>query len=144
MRNCSLALVPVCLLLVVLSSGCGGDPLGRRAISGGVTVDGSPVEQGNVSFTPADQGTISAGAAITAGKYSVPKEGGLPPGKYRVAINAPKPGTGQAAQEGVLPGDPLPVPEELIPPEWNAQSQQFIEVSASGPSEFNFDIKTKK
>lgn len=129
-------------LLIVLG-GCGSDPLGRHAVSGSVTLDGAPVDNGNISFQPIEGGTTSAGGPVTAGKYSISAEGGLAVGKYRVSINAPKPGTGGQPVEGAMPGDELPLAEELIPPEWNLNSQQTIEVKSGGPYEFNFDIKTK-
>ena len=124
--------------------GCGDrDPLGRKAISGTVEVDGKPVEQGSVSFEPV-QGTTSSGGPIVAGKFSIERSMGLPIGKYRVVINAPVPGTGGKVDPTALPGDPVAIPEELIPPEWNLKSDQFIEVKAEGPFEYHFDIKTKK
>jgi hypothetical protein len=138
----------LCSLISFLSfavlSGCGGDSLGRHAISGTVSLNGAPVERGSISFMPMDQGVTSSGAAFTDGSYSIPEQDGLPVGKYRVTINAPKPGTGKAAAEGAMPGDPLPPAEELIPPEWNVKSNETIEVKEGGPFEFNFDIKTKK
>ncbi|MBI3467624.1 MAG: carboxypeptidase regulatory-like domain-containing protein [Planctomycetes bacterium] len=128
----------------VLLSGCGGDPLGRHAISGTVTLDGAPVENGTISFQPVDQGTTSSGTAFTGGTYSLSQENGLPVGKYLVTINAPKPGTGGTPSPDALPGDPLPPPQELIPPEWNVKSDQTIEVKEGGPFEFNFEIVTKR
>ena len=124
--------------------GCGGgDSDGRHAVSGTVTVDGAPVQEGNVNFQPVAQSTTSAGAVISNGTYSVPQEGGLLPGKYRVEIYAPVPGTGGTLAEGALPGEELPEAEELIPPEWNTKSEQTIEVKPEGPFEFDFDIKTQ-
>ena len=124
--------------------GCGeSDPLGRKAISGTVNLNGAPVEQGNIAFQPMDTGATSSGAVIAAGKYAIERQKGLPKGKYRVTVNAPKPGTGKGAGVGVMPGDPLPPPEELIPPEWNVNSEQTIEVTDKGPYVFNFDIQPK-
>ena len=124
--------------------GCGGDSLGRRAISGTVTFDGAPLAEGNIGFQPIEGGITSGGTSIAAGKYALTRDSGLPVGKYRVTVNAAKPGTGGTPPEGAMPGDPLPVPVEMIPPEWNVNSQQTIEVKESGPYEFNFDIVTKK
>src|SRR5262245_23609553 len=134
-------LVP-CLVLVGLSIGCGeSDPLGRHAVSGTVTLDGAPLENGNIGFQPADKSTTSGGDVIAGGKYSIARDKGLPVGKYKVTINAPKPGTGGTAP--AMPGDPVPVPEELIPKEWNVNSQEFIEVTDKGQNVFNFDVKSK-
>ena len=131
------------LCVLAAAAGCGGgDSSGRHAVSGTVTVDGAPVQQGNINFQPVEQSTTSAGAVINNGTYSVPQEGGLLPGTYRVEIYAPVPGTGGTLEEGALPGEPLPEAEELIPPEWNTESEQTIEVKPEGPFEFNFDVKT--
>jgi len=130
-------------LLIVLG-GCGSDPLGRHAISGNVTLDGAPVEKGSISFQPTAQATTSSGAVITGGKYSIARENGLPVGKYRVSINAPQPGTGTDVPADSMPGEAPPEAVEMIPPEWNVNSNQTIEVKASGPFEFNFEVATKK
>src|SRR3954471_10783533 len=47
---------------VMALGGCGGDPLGRHAISGTVTFNGAPLEKGNVSFTPTEKSATSSGA----------------------------------------------------------------------------------
>jgi hypothetical protein len=125
-------------------SGCGeSDPLGRKAISGTVSFNGAPVEKGNIAFQPVDKSTTSGGSSIQTGKYSVPQKTGLPVGKYRVSIHAPKPGTGGQGAADAPPGDPPAPPQELIPPEWNTNSEQYIEVNDKGPYVYNFDIKPK-
>jgi hypothetical protein len=128
---------------LMLIFGCGSDPLGRHAVSGAVTVNGAPLEKGNVGFQPIEKGTTSGGAPIENGKYSVPRDKGLPVGKYRVSISAPTPGTGGEAQKNAPPGEPVPPPQELIPAEWNTSSEHTIEVTDKGPYVFNFDVKTK-
>ena len=130
--------------LLALLSGCGGDSLGRQPVTGTVNFDGAPVERGTVSFHPLDATTkTAAGGPITAGKFAFGREQGLAAGKYRVTVHAPKPGTGGQTVEGAMPGDPVAPPVELIPPEWNTNSTQTIEVHGSGKNEFNFDIKSK-
>jgi hypothetical protein len=135
----ALALGFVCILF----SGCGSDGLGRQPISGTVNFDGAPIEKGTINFSPVDTAPTSTGGPIEAGKFSFDRTKGLPAGKYLVSIYAPKPGTGQAAPANTMPGDPLPVPQELIPAEWNTASTQTIEVQNTGKNEFNFEIKSK-
>jgi len=114
--------IPTALLLgLALVAGCNKDPLGRHAISGTVTVDGAPLESGHISFHPTEGQATSGGSVIKGGKYSVPREGGLVAGKYRVAINAPAPGTGGQGAKTGPPGESVAPPNELIPPEWNTQ-----------------------
>jgi hypothetical protein len=124
-------------------NGCGGDPLGRHAISGTVTVDGKPLEKGNIGFQPTEGQATSEGAMVVAGKYNIPRDSGLVPGKYRVSINAPVPGTGGKPDENSLPGDPPAPPKELIPKEWNSASTQFVEIKPTGPFTFPFEVSTK-
>src|SRR3954454_15409613 len=109
--------IPITMLLATaaLVAGCNNDPLGRYAISGTVNVDGAPLASGHISFQPTDGQATSGGAVVRGGKYTVPREGGLVAGKYRVAINAPAPGTGGQGAKTGPPGDPVPPPHELIP-----------------------------
>lgn len=122
-------------------TGCGGDPLGRQAISGAVTVDGAPLQKGNLSLQPTEQQPTSSGAPIVDGKYTIARDQGLVPGKYRVSINAAVPGTGGEASE--MPGMPPKPAKEMIPAKWNTESEQSIEVKKEGPFVFDFEVKTK-
>jgi len=132
------------LSLVALLCGCGeGNPLGRKPISGTVTLDGAPVPHGNISFQPLQPGGVGSGAAITDGTFSIAEEQGLPVGKYQVMIYASDP-TLAVLPPGGMPGDDVPIPKELVPPEWNINSKQTIDVKEEGPFEFKFDIVTKK
>jgi hypothetical protein len=132
------ALIAGCALF----AGCGPEnPQGRRAVSGKVTLDGAPLELGNIVFDPLDGGTQSGGQ-ISGGSYAVPTAQGVAPGKYRVSITDFVPSPAQA--EGRLPGDPLPPsPKPKVPPDWNTKSKQTIEVKKEGPFKFDFEIKTK-
>ena len=133
----------VCASLALLT-GCGGDSLGRQPVTGTVNLDGAPLDRGTVNFHPLDATTkTSAGGPVTAGKFAFDRQQGLATGKYRVTVNAPKPGTGGTVVDGAMPGDPVAPPVELIPPDWNTNSTQTVEVQGSGKNEFNFDIKSK-
>jgi hypothetical protein len=139
-----LLLVVLPFLGVWLLAGCSRDPLGRHGVSGTVNVDGAPLAKGEIRFQPSEGQPTSGGSVVREGKFSIPRDMGLVPGKYRVEINAPVPGTGGKVDEKALPGEPLPKPQELIPKEWNTASNQFIDVKQSGPFTFTFDVATKK
>ena len=124
-------------LFLCLFGGCGGDARGT------VKIGGKPLDTGNISFQPADGQNTAGGATISAGTYRVPRDGGLVPGKYTVTINSPVPGTGGGADENSLPGDPPAPPKELIPAEWNSESEHTIEVKPQGPFDFDFDVSSK-
>jgi len=75
-------------LAVLGLPGCSGTD-GRVSVSGKVTLDGSPLEDGLINFRPAS-GTAanSAGGKITDGSYELPAGSGLKPGKYQVTVRA--------------------------------------------------------
>lgn len=136
------------LLSLTLLAGCGGgDPLGRKAVTGNVTLDGAPVVQGSINFEPqGTDATAAGGAPIKDGKYTIAREMGLPPGTYRVRINIPKPGTAVVEDLSVAPGEAPPPPVELAAPEWNSKSTQTAEVTADAkePVTLDFDVKGRK
>src|SRR3954465_12715974 len=68
-------------------SGCSdGDNLPRQAVSGEVTMDGAPLPNGTIQFTPATELPTPALVPIEGGNYSIPKDRGLVPGSYKVSI----------------------------------------------------------
>ena len=139
-----LVVTTIGLALAGFFVGCAPDnPLGRKAISGKVTLDGAPLEQGNIEFHPQFEGGVQSGGTIANGQYSIPAHQGATPGKYRVSIIdfVPTP----PLPAGHMPGDDLPPsPKPKVPAEWNSKSQKTIEVKAEGPFTFDFDIETKK
>jgi hypothetical protein len=84
---CLLPVVPTVLALV----GC-GDSTGlapRYRVTGMVTYNGKPLEQGTIKFMPDKSEGRSAGGTIVDGRYSLttqdPDDGALP-GTYKVSI----------------------------------------------------------
>ena len=135
----SLCRSPALLLLAVLMSGCGQDTGGRLGVSGTVRFQGAPLQTGTIEFASADAKQLS-GSTITDGKYSVPADKGLTPGKYTVRISA-------AQDAGAAPTGP-PGPESmteqakaLIPPQYNVDSTLTAEVTEGGSNVFDFDLK---
>ena len=127
------------LLLAVLVSGCGKGTGGRLEISGTVRFQGAPLKAGTIEFASADAKQLT-GSTVTDGKYSVPADKGLPPGKYTVRISA-------AEDAGAAPTGP-PGPESmtqqakaLIPPQYNVDSTLTAEVTEGGSNVFDFDLK---
>src|SRR5262245_51818502 len=145
MRRRNMCLLLLCgLAPLALLIGCGPDnPRGRKAISGKVTLDGSPLDQGNIEFHPMFEGGVQSGGTITGGSYSIPAHEGVVLGTYRVSISdfVPTP----PLPPGHMPGDPLPPsPKPKVPAEWNSKSQHTVEVKKEGPFKFDFDVLTKK
>src|SRR5687767_1401487 len=89
---------------VTLLAGCGGPGAGDRlAISGTVKWKGEPLAEGTIDFVAADQNRT--GGMIQNGAYKIPREQGLPPGKYQVVISS-------IAGSGVVSSEP-PGPEAM-------------------------------
>jgi hypothetical protein len=127
------------LAATVLCIGCGEDnPLGRHAISGMVTFQGQPLSHGTIEFMPVTDG-VHTGSRIADGRYEIPQEQGLPPGKYQVMISSAGPGT--APREVELPGESPPLSPERIPARYNAKSELTIDVTPESKGVYNFDLK---
>jgi hypothetical protein len=88
----------VCLLLmgccVIFALGCPSkkDEAGRKNISGVVTLDGTPLQEGNIQFSPLDTqapqgaGVIGGTTTVKDGKYELKRDLGLYAGTYQVSI----------------------------------------------------------
>jgi hypothetical protein len=129
--------------LLGLLWGCGPDnPLERKAISGTVTLNAAPLEQGSISFEPQQKGGVSSGAVIAKGYYQIEAVKGLPVGDYLVRIHSSKGGDAPASDAPPGPTTKRSAPE-VVPPEYNTNSRQVVKVTADGPNNFSFDIRTK-
>jgi len=129
------------LSICLLASGCGGDDaLGRRAISGKVTLDGAPLDSGTIHFEPLGGSTShGTGTVIRDGQYEVAADHGLPPGSYKVSISALE----QIKQAPVM-GQELPPPAERIPAKYNVNTELVVEVTESGLTTFDFQLESAK
>jgi hypothetical protein len=143
MKTCGsahwLAMVAGVMLTV---AGCGPGAADRCDISGSVTLDGKPVDGGNIQIEPLDAKQISAsGALIQNGQYSIPRKSGLAPGEYRVRIYlADK--AGVKAVPSIMGGDGQSAapPRELIPAKYNTESELTIEVRQGVANTFDFAL----
>lgn len=127
-----------CVLLV--SGGCGGEGIERRAVTGIVRLDGKPLPQGTIAFTPVDKGP-SAGGPIKDGAFTLAKDGGPSPGKYRVEVYASRP-SGKTERDAAT-GETVALTESIIPPKYNRDSTLQVEVTTSGENRFDFDLQSK-
>ena len=121
-------------LAAVGIAGCGGPGFPTARLEGTVTVDGQPVEKGNISFTPtqADRGS-GATATISSGHYVAQ---GVPQGKVRVYFDATKE-TGRTTEQF---GKQYPETVNVIPEKYRAGLQ--IEVSGETVNQ-DFKLSTK-
>jgi hypothetical protein len=134
-------------LLVAGFSGCGSssDNLPREAVSGGVTVDSKPLKSGIVTFVPTDpNGPTQGNFTVVEGKFSVPKEQGLVPGKYEVKVSTSEAEEKKESEtfSNNAPGMPPIVPKDAIPAMYNSNTKLTAEVKAGVPNDFQFPLTT--
>jgi hypothetical protein len=141
MRSSSLrwcGVLGACLGCLMLMSGCGGgasyDGPERAAVSGQVTLDGTPLPFGSISFMGAEGGR-NASTGIANGQYSIPAESGPNLGKYRVTIL----GYQQAPPEDA--GDEASAGQQVVPPQYNANTTLEVQITA-GENTHSFALTT--
>jgi hypothetical protein len=113
-------------------AGCGQSGPAEYSVTGSVTLDGQPIEQGEVQFIPADkQGTPQTGQIVN-GKF----ECRVSEGQKRVEITATRESPTPAA-------DGLPNFVSYIPAAYNSQSTLTAEVKAGGDNAFTFTLQSQ-
>jgi len=123
------------LSVLIILSGCSSE--GLSEVSGSVTLGGTPVANGAITFTPADGQGRTAGCPIKDGKYTAQ----VPVGKMQVSISVPKV-VGKKklydtpdSPEGDLYG-------ESAPAKYNSQTELELEVKPGRNSkDWNLDAK---
>lgn len=143
MRAPSVMMALLGFLLLLTSVGCGpaANSDGRKAVTGNISLNGAPIQSGSIRFEP-ESGQTASGSTIAEGKYEIPADKGLMPGKYRVFINATEPDSDQRSVEDLM-NNPGPPKKELIPAKYNKKSEVTIEVTKEGPNQFDFPIESK-
>jgi hypothetical protein len=128
-------------MLLSMGGGCNrGKTLDLQAVSGKVTLDSRALDNGNIQFSPKDAQGLLSGSVIVAGEYRIPREKGLPPGKYTVQISSALPGSAGAP---VGPPGAMPPPlKERIPEKYNSMSQLNAEIKSGGGNTLDFDLSS--
>jgi hypothetical protein len=122
-------------------AGCGSRS-DRLEINGSVTLDGAPLDGGSIRFTSLGPKQMASGATVQEGEFRIPQENGLAPGTYHVQISAPDL-QAPPVMVAVGPGQSIPTQPERIPPQYNVDSKETVEVSADGENHFVFDIVSR-
>jgi len=129
-RSCSLV-----LLTAVFLAGCGGsDGLNRSSVSGAVTLDGQPVQEGSITFVPIE-GTTGpmAFGKITNGQYSISAgDRGPVPGKHKVQIEAYR-------DAGTTDSGGASLKDQVVPAKYNTETSLVVEIGR-GSATHNFDL----
>ncbi|MDB5340208.1 MAG: hypothetical protein JWN70_5827 [Planctomycetaceae bacterium] len=138
--------VSIAVLFVV---GCGGTESKRIGVSGNVTYNGEPIEDGEISFFP-EPGTEAppSSALIEDGKYSIAPRWELIPGTYQIRVLSYK----VSLQDSKLPGGALDRPpspggielkEQLLPAKFNTKStiDKLTVKSGQGAVKKDYDLR---
>ena len=130
LRNiCSLG-----FLLVVM--GCGG-PANVGGVTGTVTLDGQPLPDANVLFSPVKEGSSAHGRTDSNGQYRLKYVGGASgaqQGENRVIIST--------FSAGNPDGDPpVPAVPEKVPAQYNTNTTLKAEVK-DGSNTFDWPLKS--
>ena len=125
--------VAVFFVTAGLIAGCGGTPEGD--VSGTVIYDGKPIEQGSISFIPADGNGPSAGGGIKDGKYSASK---VPVGMAKIKITGAKV-TSKKKMYDDPSSDWVMTSTEMLPTKYNDKTELLYDVRP-GSQQKDFDL----
>jgi len=113
------------LIALATLAGCGGSKnVGR--VTGTVTLDGQPLPDALVTFSPMKEGGSSGlGKTDSAGAYSL---------TYSAGVNGAEIGENRVTISTITQG------KEIVPMEYNTQTKLKAEVKA-GPNTFDWPLK---
>jgi hypothetical protein len=129
--------VMAAMLPVVI--GC-GEPSGLVGFTGEVSLDGAPLKYGTIRLTSMGPDMAARGTKIHEGRYEVTQTKGLPPGTYHVSISAGAESETEYATKAPGGGPGMAFAKQLIPAEYNVDSDKTVEVSMEGDNHFVFEI----
>lgn len=129
------------VLLVIPFVGCGGRTIG---VSGAVTLDGQPVEQGTIVFEPVDGKGATLGGRIENGRYAAAGQSGVLVGRKIVRIR----GTRRTGRQ-VPAGPPAPADtmvdevEQIVPAQYANESRTIVDIGPGRANGHDFHLESK-
>ncbi len=128
------------VLFTLLLPGCSPPKTETVKVTGKITIDGNPIEQGAIKFMAVDGATPVGGGSISNGVYLAE----VPPGKKKVLVNGQK----------VVGKEPLykdmpdsPTRDKLVrttPLAYNNQDATPLEADITGETkDLDFDLNSK-
>jgi hypothetical protein len=146
-------------LLLLTISGCNtNNPQGRVAIRGEVTLDGKPLEHGEILFLSLSGSTptVSTGSPIKNGTFSLSaKQGLIPDQTYSVQFQSievirstPKEPKEIKEMKEIKNLHEIVKPSEiktrnLIPKKYGIQSKEMVTATKKSPNVFQFDLTSE-
>ena len=122
-----MAVAVAMLLASVICTGCGKSGPRNCRISGAVTLDGVPVQEGGIQFDIVKQGDVPGGAVIIGGRYTTWVSPGAKTVRFAIA----------GSREGLAPEDETP---NATPPKYDKEPLQ-IDIRKNGV--FDFPLTSK-
>lgn len=122
---------------VLQGGGCSNNST-TAEVSGSVTVDGEPAENGSIGFFPVDGKSPTSGGVIHAGRYLAQ----VPFGEAKVEIRISKV-VGQKKLYDTPDSKMKSIMAEMLPEKYNDQTELRIDVQP-GTNEQDFDLESKK
>ncbi len=133
-------LVVLCTSTALAAMGCGGSTGGPELhpVTGSVKMDGAPVADARVIFTPKGGGVTAIGNTNSSGTYTLEYTGGArgaPAGEYGVSISTFR--AGEVTDGDDSGGRPA---KETIPDVYNQKTTLTVKVPDDAAS-YSFDLK---
>jgi len=127
---------PLLLLVILLLLGCSaGDKMPRYRVTGKVTFQGQPVEEGQITFEDPSTGQVNSAPLGSGGTYTTE----LPAGDYRVSVSPPlveKPSTADTPPD-MVPKNVANIPKKY----WVIESSKLAAQVAKDKKSFDFELK---
>lgn len=126
----------LCLVAVISFAGCGSsDPLARYTVTGKVTFQSQPVEEGEITFEDPTAGQVNSATLSAGGNYSLQ----LPVGEFKVSVAPPLVETKGTADS---PPDKVPKNVKNIPKKYWVQEKSGLSAKVERDKRtFDFDLK---
>jgi len=125
------------LAIAVVQAGCNQGPA-TGTVSGDVTLDGAPVKDGHVLFTPLDGNGQTGGGSIHDGKFKAEK---VAVGKMKVELHGNKVvGKRKAYDTPESPWEDEVA--EMLPQKYNSKSELTLDVK-QGSQDVKYELKSK-
>lgn len=130
-------IVPWSLLLAtILLSGCNSSA--NEGVTGTITLDGQPLPDADVVFTPQEGGRPAMGTTDASGNFELVytiHEKGAPAGSYIVRIRTSRTETGENGRDVNTP--------EKVPPKYNNRSELIAEIQDGANNHFDFKLESE-
>jgi len=139
-KNSEILMTLFVVVTIPFWTGCGG--VYDSSVSGVVSLDGSPLPRGTVSYNPSLPGPASYGLIENDGTYTVNtgREEGLPPGEYTVTVVAKEPSVKEDPDSSFPPK-----PGKTITPPWyRSKKTSPLKITVdSGNNEINLELTSE-